>query len=93
MPIVKDIHPITYLKARAADLLNKINETHRPVIITQNGEARAILQDPQTYEEMRDALALLKLLAIGDKEIRDGEVTDQDDVFANIESKLSEYED
>lgn len=78
MAIVKDIQPITYLKAKAADLLNHINETHRPVIITQNGEARAILQDPQTYEEMRDALALLKLLAIGDKEIKSGELVDQD---------------
>ena len=93
MAIVKDIHPITYLKAKAADLLNHINETHRPVIITQNGEARAILQDPQTYEEMRDALALLKLLAIGDKEIKDGELVDQDKVFSDLDKKLKKYEE
>ncbi|MGM0600976.1 MAG: type II toxin-antitoxin system Phd/YefM family antitoxin [Candidatus Rifleibacteriota bacterium] len=93
MAIVKDIRPITYLKAKAADLLNHINETHRPVIITQNGEARAVLQDPQTYEEMRDALALLKLLAIGDKEIKNGELVDQDKVFSNLDKKLKKYEE
>jgi len=73
-------------------LLNHINETHRPVIITQNGEARAVLQDPQTYEEMRDALALLKLLAIGDKEIKNGELVEQDKVFSDLDKKLKKYE-
>ena len=47
MNISKDIKPITYLKSKAPDLLKQINETHRPVIITQNGEPRAVLQDPQ----------------------------------------------
>jgi prevent-host-death family protein len=56
MNITKDIKPVTYLKSRAADLLNQINETRRPVIITQNGEPRAILQDPKSYEEMRNAI-------------------------------------
>jgi hypothetical protein len=51
------------------------------------------LQDPQTYEEMRDALALLKLLAIGDKEIKDGELVDQDKVFSDLDKKLKKYEE
>ena len=92
MPIIKDIHPVTFLKARAADLLNQINETHRPVIITQNGEARAILQDPESYEEMRNALAILKLLAIGETDIQNGRWRNQEDVFSNIEKKLKDHE-
>lgn len=56
MNISKDIKPVTYLKSRAADLLKQINATHRPVIITQNGEPRAVLQDPQSYEDMRNPL-------------------------------------
>ncbi len=60
MNITTDIKPITYLKSKAADLLNQINLTHRPVIITQNGEPRAVLQDPESYENMRNAIGILK---------------------------------
>ena len=56
MNITNDIRPVTYLKAKAADLLKQVNETHRPVIITQNGEPRAVLQDPQSFEDMRNAI-------------------------------------
>lgn len=61
MNIPNDIKPVSYLKSKAATLLNQINETHRPVIITQNGEPRAVLQDPESYENMRNAIGLLKL--------------------------------
>jgi prevent-host-death family protein len=60
MNISRDIKPVTYLKANAADLLKQINETRCPVIITQNGEPRAVLQDPESYENMRNAIGILK---------------------------------
>jgi prevent-host-death family protein len=72
----------------SADLLNQVNETHRPVVITQNGEPRAVLQDAESYENMRSALGLLKLLAQAENNVRNGDVTEQSQVFANIE-KLS----
>jgi len=72
MNISRDIKPVTYLKARAADLLKQINETHRPVVITQNGEPRAVLQDPESYENMRNAIGLLKLISLGEEDIKDG---------------------
>ena len=59
MNISRDIKPITYLKANAAELLKQINETRRPVVITQNGEPRAVLQDPESYENMRNAIGIL----------------------------------
>ncbi len=90
MNITKDIKPVTYLKSRAADLLNQINETHRPVIITQNGEPRAVLQDPESYENMRNAIGLLKLISAGEADIREGRITSQEDVFDEIESALKE---
>ena len=77
MNITSDIKPVTYLKSRAADLLNQINETHRPVIITQNGEPRAVLQDPESYENMRNAIGLLKLLSAGEADIRQGRTVEQ----------------
>ena len=90
MNITRDIKPITYLKSQAANLLNQINETHRPVIITQNGEPRAVLQDPESYENMRNAIGLLKLLAAGEADIRQGRTADQKDVFDEIERALKE---
>jgi len=88
MNITNDIKPITYLKSRAADLLNQINETHRPVIITQNGEPRAVLQDPKSYENMRNAIGILKLISEGEADIRVGRVRSQEDVFNDIENSL-----
>ncbi len=90
MNITNDIKPVTYLKSRAADLLMQINETHRPVIITQNGEPRAVLQDPQSYENMRNALGLLKLVSIGEADIREGRTKSQDEIFDELEGAPKE---
>ena len=90
MNITTDIKPVTYLKAKMADLLDQINDTRRPVIITQNGEPRAVLQDPKSYEEMRNALALLKLLAQGEEDIRKGNIRQQEEVFGDLERQLRE---
>ena len=90
MNISTDIKPVTYLKAKAAELLKQINETRRPVIITQNGEPRAVLQDPKSYENMRNAIGILKLISQGEGDIRSGRVKSQEDVFKNIEITLKE---
>jgi len=90
MNISKDIKPITYLKSRAADLLKQINQTHRPVVITQNGEPKAILQDPESYQSMRNAIGILKLISQGEKDIKNGKSKSQEEVFADIEKILKE---
>ena len=90
MNITRDIKPVTYLKSRTADLLKQINETHRPVIITQNGEPRAVIQDPESYENMRNAIGLLKLISQGENDIREGRVKSQEDVFNDLENLLRE---
>ena len=90
MNISKDIKPITYLKAHAPELLKQINETHRPVLITQNGEPRAVLQDPQSYESMRNAIGILKLLSQGEEDIKKGKLKSQDQAFSKIECMLKE---
>jgi prevent-host-death family protein len=90
MNISQDIKPVTYLKSRAADLLRQINETHRAVIITQNGEPRAILQDPKSYENMRNAIGILKLISQSEELIRNGNSKSQQEVFNDIENLLKE---
>ena len=90
MNISRDIKPFNYLKSRASDLLKQINETHRPFVITQNGEPRAVLQDPESYENMRNAIGLLKLISLGEEDIKGGKSKSQEEVFANIENILKE---
>ena len=90
MNISKDIKPITYLKANAPELLRQINETRRPVLITQNGEPRAVLQDPQSYENMRNAIGILKLLSQGEEDIKKGKIKSQNQVFEAIDTILKE---
>lgn len=88
MNITSDIKSVTYLKSKAADLLNQINDTHRPVIITQNGEPRAVLQDPKSYENMRNAIGILKALSQGESDVKIGKIKSQEVVFNEIESLL-----
>lgn len=88
MQLMNDIKPVTYLKSRAADVLKYINETHRPMIITQNGEAKAVIQDPQSYEDMKNAISLLKLLSFAEEDIKNGNVQNEEDVFRSVEELL-----
>ncbi len=88
MQITNDIKPVTYLKSRAADVLKQINETHRPMIITQNGEAKAVIQDPQSYEDMKNAIGLLKLLSFAEEDIRTDNLLDEEEVFASVDALL-----
>jgi len=88
MKMSEDIRPVTYLKSRTADLLAQVNETRRPVIITQNGEARGVLQDTESYESMKTAIAILKLVVQGEEDIRKGDTIPHDEVFRRIENRL-----
>jgi prevent-host-death family protein len=90
MNLSEDIRPVTYLKSRAADLLKQINQTHRPVVITQNGEPKAVLQDPKSYEDMRNAIGILKLISLGEEDIMAGRTETQEDVFDIMEKKLQD---
>ena len=92
MNISSDIKPISFLKAHAADILKQINHTHRPVIITQNGEPRAVLQDPESYDNMRKAIGLLKLISQGEEDIKDGNIKTQAQVFKGIDKLLAAKE-
>jgi len=90
MKISEDIRPISYLKARTADALNQVNETHRPLVITQNGEPRAVMQDPESYERTRSAIGLMKLLMQGEEDIRKGRTSNQEEVFASLKKKFGD---
>ena len=89
MNLGENTRPVSDLKARAGDLLRQVNETHRPVIITQNGEPKAVLQDPKSYENMGDAIGILKALSLGEIEIAGGKSGSQQKVFQKLEKDLN----
>ncbi|MHB8076612.1 type II toxin-antitoxin system Phd/YefM family antitoxin [Desulfosporosinus fructosivorans] len=92
MNIKEDIRPISYIKANAAEILEQVNETRRPVYVTQNGEARAVLVDTESYENMKKAIGLLKLLTQGENDIVDGKVLSQEDFFSGLDLELDNYD-
>ncbi len=81
------IKPISYLKANAAEVLAHLAEQREPLVITQNGEAKAVLQDLASYEETQETLALLKLLALGQQDVEAGRVRPMADVVARLRAK------
>lgn len=83
------IKPISYVKAHAAELLDRITEEREPIIITQNGEARAVLVDVHSYEESQETMALLQILAIGDKQIEAGQTYPIEEVVAEFRDRRS----
>ncbi|HEY7837463.1 MAG TPA: type II toxin-antitoxin system Phd/YefM family antitoxin [Terriglobales bacterium] len=83
------IKPISYIKANSAAVLEKLAEEREPIIITQNGEAKAVLQDVRSYEETQETLALLKILALGEKQVQEGKVIPAMEAIAQLRAKYA----
>lgn len=81
------VKPISYLKANAAEILATLGEQRGPLVITQNGEAKAVLQDVASYEATQETLALLKVLALGQREVAAGKVKPLSEVVARLKAK------
>ncbi len=81
------VKPISYLKANAAEVLAHLAEQREPMVITQNGEVKAVLQDITSFEETQETLALLKILALGNQDEVAGKVKPVADVVARLRAK------
>jgi len=87
------IKPISYLKANAVKIFDGINDTNQTYIITQNGEAKAVVQDYRQFEQARETMALLKILAQGNREIEQGGFTPLEISIQTVREKLSRNQD
>lgn len=87
MKYSRQVKPISYLKANAAALVRELEETREPLLITQNGEARAVMQDVASYEQTQETLALLKILALGNRQIEEGRVVPASEAIARLREK------
>ena len=83
---LNNIKPISYLKANTAEMVRKINEEHEPYVITQNGEAKAVLQDIQSFEKTQETLALLKILALGQQQVEAKQTVLLEDAVKSVRS-------
>ena len=81
------IKPISYLKANAADIVRQLGEQREPMVITQNGEAKMVIQDVASFEETQETMALLKILALGNRQIEVGKVVPAADVIKRLREK------
>jgi prevent-host-death family protein len=84
MKLSSQIKPISYLKAHAAEIVRNLGEQRQPLIITQNGEAKVVIQDIGSYEQTQETLALLKILALGNRQIEAGRVQPAAEVIAKL---------
>ena len=84
MKLTNRVKPISRLKAQAADVIDDVTKSKTPVVITVNGEAKAVLQDIASYEETQEALALLKILALANKDVAAGKVQPFKAAFAEV---------
>lgn len=81
------IKPISYVKANAAEVIRELTELREPLVITQNGEATAVMQDVASYEQTQETLALLKILALGNRQIQGGRVVPAAQALARVRGK------
>ena len=84
------IKPISYLKAHASKLIRDISNNKKTMIITQNGESKFILQDINLYEKTQESLAMLKILAISNKNLKDGKIKPINQAFKDIRERIKE---
>lgn len=84
MKLSNQIKPISFLKANAAEVIRGLSVKAEPLIITQNGEAKAVMQDIKSYEQTQETMALLKVLALGMRQVEEAQVQVADDVFTAI---------
>ncbi len=87
MKLSSQIKPISYLKAHAAEIVRNLGEQREPLIITQNGEAKVVIQDIGSYEQSQETMALLKILAFGNRQVEEGKVTPAADVIKRLRGR------
>jgi len=84
MKLSRQIKPISYLKAHAAEIVRNLDQQREPLVITQNGEAKAVIQDIESYEQTQETMALLKILALGNRQVEEGKTQPASDVLKRL---------
>jgi len=89
--LAEDIRPISYIKTHIAEMVKQVENKKNPIVITQNGEAKAVLLDVSSYQRIINSLNLLKVISIGENDITVGDVVKHEDVKYRISKKLGKF--
>ena len=87
MKMSDQIKPISYLKAHAAEIVRNLSKQQEPLVITQNGEAKVVIQDIESYEQTQQTIALLKMLSLGMRQVEEGKVLPADDAIKDLRER------
>ena len=91
MKLSKSVKPISYIKAHMSEIVENISRNHRKIVITHNGEAKAVLQDIGSFEQLQDSLALLKMIAMSTKSMIEGKGEPAEKAFSDVRKKGKGY--
>ncbi len=86
--LAKDIKPISYVKSHTAEIIRQVGENKNPVVITQNGEAKAVILDVEMYQDLVNAVNLIKIISIGERDIKNNQVVSHEQVKDRIKNIL-----
>lgn len=86
--LASDIKPISYIKSHTAEMIRQVGDNKNPIVITQNGEAKAVIIDIESYQNLLDAVNLMKIISIGDRDISSGKIVQHDEVKKRIKSLI-----
>jgi prevent-host-death family protein len=86
--LVEDIKPISYVKSHTAEVMKMVREKNNPMVITQNGEAKAVLMDVKQYQNIINAINLIKILSIGEKDLKNGRIFTHEELQRKIKTIL-----
>ena len=87
MKLSSQVKPISYLKAHAAEIVRNLAEQKEPIVITQNGEAKVVIQDIDSYEKTQQTMALLKILALGIRQVEDGDIVPANEAIKRVRKR------
>lgn len=86
--LTNDIKPISYIKSHTAEMIRQVGDNKNPIVITQNGEAKAVILDVDSYQNLINAVNLMKIISIGDRDIKNGNIKSHEDVTNRLEKML-----
>jgi len=90
MKLSSQIKPISYLKAHAAEIVRNMSTQIEPLVITQNGEAKVVIQNIESYEQTMETMAFLKILALGNRQIEEGKLEPASSVIQRLRQNQSD---
>ncbi len=91
MNLQTDIRSISYVKSNAAEMLRQVNDSHRPIVITQNGEAAAVLLDTTSFQEMKDALGFMKLISQSEHDVQHENTMSHDEAMTVVRNRIPDH--